>query len=167
MRRTGTGTPRLWCFFCCRPETSLTETQNDFGRLPPITRRDRAASRTHARPRGIVVGRQGRLDAGARVRSAGRGHRGIVGSRIPPSQGRRSGQCGVLVQPGGEASVPAATGCGVAVHSKNIAEIACCKCNFADRLAQHSHFSNSILARNVPATADQTFEKLFRKSCRH
>ena len=40
--------------------------------------RDRAASRTHARPRWAVVGFQGRLEAGARVRAAGRRHRGFV-----------------------------------------------------------------------------------------
>jgi hypothetical protein len=44
---------------------------NDRGRLPQFTHRIRPASRTHSRPRGVVVGCQGRLDASARIGSAG------------------------------------------------------------------------------------------------
>ena len=40
-----------------------TEYQHDLGRFSSITHRDRAASRTHTRPRWIMVGCEGRLDA--------------------------------------------------------------------------------------------------------
>jgi hypothetical protein len=51
---------------------------------------------------------------------------GIEGSWVhayPASQGRRSGQRSLLVQPGGQARVPGAAGCGVAKHSEGVAEI--------------------------------------------
>ena len=47
----------------------------------------------------------------------------IVGSRLPASQGRRSGQRGVLVRPGRQARLPGATRCGMAQHCERIAEV--------------------------------------------
>ena len=43
---------------------------------------DRTARWTHARPRRTVVGREGQLDASARICSAGRRRRGLVGARL-------------------------------------------------------------------------------------
>ena len=45
------------------PAIASRSTQHDRGRFPPITRRVRAASRTHVRPRRTMVGREGGLDA--------------------------------------------------------------------------------------------------------
>ncbi len=45
---------------------------HDLGRISRVAHCDRAASQADARPRRAVVGWQGRLEAGARVRPAGR-----------------------------------------------------------------------------------------------
>lgn len=68
-----------------------------------IAHRDRAAGRTHTRSLWIMVGCQGRLDAGARIRSAGRRQGWLVGACLPPSKRGRSCQCCLLVQSCGPA----------------------------------------------------------------
>lgn len=73
--------------------------------------RIRTTSRTLARTRRIVVGCQGRLDTGARIRAAGRRHGGIVGPRLPAPEGGRSRQRSLLVQSRRQGSMP-----GVARH---------------------------------------------------
>lgn len=75
------------------------------------------------RPRRIVVGREGRLDASARVCSAGRRHRGFVGPCVPASQGRRPEQRSVLVQPGWQTCVPGTAGRGMGKHREGFARI--------------------------------------------
>jgi len=87
----------------------VTGHQNDLGRFSSITHRDRAASRTHSRPRRAVAGCQGRLDASTRIRSAGRRQGWLVGSRLLASQGGRSGERSLLVQPRRQARVPRVT----------------------------------------------------------
>src|SRR5438445_513135 len=84
--------------------------------------RDSTASRTQSRPSCLVVGWQGRLEAGARIRSTGRRRRGFVGSRLFTPQGRRPEQRRVLVQPGRQASVPGAARFGMAQHRESFAE---------------------------------------------
>jgi len=76
--------------------------------------RDRAAIWTHARPRRTVVGCQGRLGAGARVRAAGRWCSGIVGSRVLASQRRRPEQRRLLVSAAGQSCLPRTARCGMA-----------------------------------------------------
>jgi hypothetical protein len=72
---------------------------------------------------GLWWDKKGDWDASARIRSAGRRHRGFVGARLPASQGRRSRQRSILVQPGGQARVPGAAGCGVDEHCDSFAGI--------------------------------------------
>lgn len=105
------------------PRRRITETQNDLERISSITHRDRAASRTLARPNRIMVGGQRRLDASVRICPAGRRTRGVVGARLFASQGRRSGQCRLLVQSGGEPRLQGATGCGMGQHCGRLAAI--------------------------------------------
>ena len=97
--------------------------KNDYRRFSPIAHRDRAASRTHARPRRIVVGCEGRLGTSPRVCSTGRRRRGVVGARLPPPQGRRSGQRNILVWSGGQARLQRRTRCGMAEHRERFAGI--------------------------------------------
>jgi len=82
--------------------------KNGLRRIPPIPQRDRAAARTHARTRRIVVGCQSRLEACPRIRAAGRRQEWFVGPRLPPSKRGRSKECGILVQSGWQASLPRA-----------------------------------------------------------
>ena len=96
--------------------------RHDPGRISPISHRDAAASATHARPCRAVVGGQGRLEARAPIRPAGRRRRRVVGSCLLASQGGRSGQRGVLVSPGRPARLPGAARCRVAEHSESVAE---------------------------------------------
>lgn len=71
------------------PAFRYAELKNDIGRFPTITRRDRTASRTHIRTRRTMVGCEGRLEASARIRSAGRRNGGFVGSRFAPPKNSR------------------------------------------------------------------------------
>ena len=50
-------------------------------------------------------------------------NRGFVGTRLPPSKRRRSGQCSLLVCSGGEACLPTTTRCGMAQHRERFAGI--------------------------------------------
>jgi hypothetical protein len=74
-------------------------------------------------PAGLMVGCQGRLEAGSRVGSAGRGPREFVGARLPAPQGRRSEQCKILVRSGWQARLPGNAGCGVDQHCDGFAVI--------------------------------------------
>lgn len=69
---------------CGATQTGSRKLKNDPRRFSPIPHRIRAATQTHTRPRRVVVGRQGRLDAGARIRSAGRrqGRSGSVSQEL-------------------------------------------------------------------------------------
>jgi hypothetical protein len=51
------------------------------------------------------------------------GKDGSWGSRLPSSQGRRSGQRRLLVQPSGQASLPGATRCGMAIDCQSVAGV--------------------------------------------
>jgi hypothetical protein len=51
------------------------------------------------------------------------GPEGFVGSRLPPSQRRRSGQRSVLVWSSGETCLPRTARCGVAQHRERFAEM--------------------------------------------
>ena len=97
--------------------------QNDRRRFSQLPHRDRTASRVHTRTRRVVVGREGRLDASTRIRSAGRRRRGIMGSRLSSSERGRPEQCRLLVQPRRQARLPRTTRCGVAEHRNSFAEI--------------------------------------------
>jgi hypothetical protein len=48
-------------------------------------------------------------------------NRGLVGTRVPPSQGRRSEQRSLLVQSGWEARLPRTARCGMAQHRERFA----------------------------------------------
>jgi hypothetical protein len=48
---------------------------------------------------------------------------GLVGARLPPPQGRRSGQRSLLVQPGWQARLPRTAGCGMAQHREKLAGV--------------------------------------------
>ena len=93
-------------------------TLNDFRQS--LTATEPPDGLTHALA-GLWWDAKGRLDASTRIRAAGRGRRGFVGARLPSSQGRRSEQRGVLVQPGWQARLRHIARFRVARHHHSLA----------------------------------------------